>query len=221
MTKEPTFYRLSHSAFWGDYGRILITGWVDRRRPKCFNLYSKNSDIHERTYPLDLHRTGPFMPEISLPGMATIIVSQSCKTMIEGLLANKFRKVTKKQVVDLDWHKWDWKSDFPETHPHGGEPENYILNKAHSEAVSKQMGEVWELCLELGMYVETRDRSTEPFSGYDLCFDLDTWNGDDVFWVKTLQGGGPWIVVSKRGKEILSNADKNSFLQFEQCLTKQ
>ena len=48
------FYRVSSRSLWGDYGSILIKG-MSRHLPRRDNL-------------IQVERTGPFIPSITLPG---------------------------------------------------------------------------------------------------------------------------------------------------------
>ena len=64
------FYRVSSRSLWGDYGNILISG-MSRHLPRKDNL-------------IQLERTGPFIPPITLPGIGDIVVTSDLKNELEG-----------------------------------------------------------------------------------------------------------------------------------------
>lgn len=91
------FYKLECShifSSWGDYGNILVSGDANHRDGL-------------REGPLQLYRTGPFIPPITFPGIGDIIVADDLKKNLEksGLIGFTFRKVIKKHIVHLEWQK--------------------------------------------------------------------------------------------------------------------
>lgn len=46
-------------------------------------------------------------------------------------------------MVNIDWSSWDRQSDEPEEYPPGDEPEDYILNGEHDEALAQSVGRLW------------------------------------------------------------------------------
>ena len=136
-TEQSHIYALDASRMpWGDYGCILLSGMT--------------SHLERQNGLLQLERTGPFVPPISLPGIADIVVTNDFKHLLEGsgLTGFTFQPVIKKHIVFLEWEKWDKKSEEPLEYPGTGEPEDYILERAHSPELAQQIGDLWELCLE-------------------------------------------------------------------------
>lgn len=50
----------------------------------------------------------------------------------------------KARIVRLDWSAWDIDAE-PREYPKSGEPEDYILDRDHDEALSRQMGDFFEI----------------------------------------------------------------------------
>ena len=138
MPNSKCFYHVQHTGKpWGDYGNTLIAGWALRQG------VDSHSRLFDREAPLELERTGPFAPEITLTGMASIVVTDNCKLKMSGVSPSlEFRPVLKKLVVMSDWHNWDWNADKPQAYPDEGEPENYVMGQPHSEDAAAQ----WDRC---------------------------------------------------------------------------
>ena len=118
---------------WGDYGRILVAG-MSAHLPRKEGL-------------IQLERTGPFIPPVSFPGLGDIVVAANFRAALEssGLTGISFQPVIKARIVELNWPLWDSTSDDPAEYPAEGAPEDYILARPHSDEVSAQLGDVWEL----------------------------------------------------------------------------
>jgi len=79
---------------WGDYGSILASG-MSAHLPRKDGL-------------MQLERTGPFIPPISLPGIGDIIVTDAFRAELEssGLSGFTFAPVMKARIVELNWEAW-------------------------------------------------------------------------------------------------------------------
>jgi hypothetical protein len=182
---DGRFYHISFAPFpWGDYGHMLGHGMT--------------AHLPREKGMLQLERTGPFIPPISIP--FDIIVTDAFRKSIEqaGLTGLTFRTVVKKLIVEFHWEHWDRSKDLPEL-PAGGCPEHYVLGHPHSQKAADQMGVVWEarmkrLC-RAGAINERADLS------YDVCLyePLDAVRDIDFFRAK--QFG--WYFVSRRAKQWL------------------
>jgi hypothetical protein len=129
---------------------------------------------------LALERTGPFIPPITFPGIGTAIVTSSARNSLEqsGLSGFSFAPVEKKLIVELRWETWDLNAPEPEQYPETGEPEDYILIRAHSPKVADALGDLWEIVVP---QTATILRPTPIVKSYrDLRLDLSTWNGCDL-----------------------------------------
>ena len=87
-TEQSHIYALDASRMpWGDYGCILLSGMT--------------SHLERQNGLLQLERTGPFVPPISLPGIADIVVTNDFKHLLEGsgLTGFTFQPVIKKHIV--------------------------------------------------------------------------------------------------------------------------
>lgn len=207
MTNPPSFFRVRHRRLWGDYGQVLIAGMAARR--------------DDRSTPLSLERTGPFAPAISLPGRRNIVVTDDCKQRIEvSCPESEFRSVVKERIVFSAWEEWDWDDERPEEMPEGGEPENYVMGKSHSDDAASEMGAMWELLVAFGAHVDT-DEKRKAWD-YDIRIHLETWNGLHIFLAsKHGSTKGTWLIASGDGRAFLEANDTEGFLAFEPCLTKQ
>jgi hypothetical protein len=171
---------------WGDYGCILLSGMT--------------SHLERQNGLLQLERTGPFVPPISLPGIADIVVTNDFKHLLEGsgLTGFTFQPVIKKHIVFLEWEKWDKKSEEPLEYPGTSEPEDYILERAHSPELAQQIGDLWELCLEECAEVERQQIGPQRWD-VEIFVVQSSWNERDWFRAR----GVGYNYVSERAKHWL------------------
>jgi len=169
------FYRLDKPKVpWGDYGSILVHGMSSSWR---------NDD----TAPLELQRTGPFLPPISFP-LSRIIVTDAVRGELEssGLTGFSFVPAIKKTIVRLDWHEWDLFADEPAFHPEGGEPESYILGNEHSPTLAARMPELWAMVIPLGaMEVRVPEGVHYSDTKGQIFIRAGSWKGTDFFHADT------------------------------------
>jgi len=169
MKRAYIFESAEHD--WGDYWDILVNGMAFR-----------GPDADE---PLELERSGPFVPPITFP-MSELIVDDECKRRlsISGLTGFEFRRVIKKKIVSINWHEWDWTAEDPRKYPSQGEPENYIDARKHSEKIASQLGDLWELIpVFIGSVI---DRKTKTIKlGIDPAPDIFRINGYGYKFVNT------------------------------------
>jgi hypothetical protein len=127
---------------WGDYGSILTHGMTG-------HLGRSGSQ-------LQLERTGPFVPPITFPGISDIVVTTEMRDAMSraGFRGIEFRPVIKAHIVEVDWHTWNLKAESPKYYPEESEPEGYILDKTHSEKMSRQIGDLWEVVVSHGVAME-------------------------------------------------------------------
>ena len=128
--RAMNFYRVSSRSLWGDYGSILING-MSRHLPRKDNV-------------IQLERTGPFIPPITLPGVLDIVVTSDIKSELEASSFTQltFAPVVKVRIVEYHWEHWDLTSEKPAEYPETGEPENYILARPHSPSIGRKSGSV-------------------------------------------------------------------------------
>ena len=178
-------YRPEGAGFWGDYGRILINGlgpWYCGREDGL----------------IALHRTGPFVPPISFPD-GGIVVTDDFRDILEKTFSGlHFQPVVKKRIVSFRWENWDKTIPEPKRYPAGGEPENYILKRRHSEKVANEVGPLWELIVKPALkYKMIGDWQ----KGY-VCHVLESsWNGDHFLSLDKFSDVRP--VVTETAKEFL------------------
>jgi hypothetical protein len=155
------------AAPWGDYGQILTHGMTSH--------LERTSDGR-----LQLERVGPSVPPIFFPGIGDIVVTNRFKLELQtsGLVGIAFRLVHKAHIVELDWLGWDVTAELPPEPPETGEPEDYVLERPHSESVSEAVGELWELLLPTDAKVERRSL---PDGRIEIALMLNTWKRADLF----------------------------------------
>lgn len=121
---------------WGDYGSILLSGMTARLGRTREGL-------------LQLERTGPFVPPITVAGLGDLLVTDAFRAELERspLAGFEFRAVEKTHIVRLDWENWDQTAADPQEYPEGGEPEGYILDRPHDPQLAALIGAIWEMVL--------------------------------------------------------------------------
>jgi hypothetical protein len=202
MEQASKFYILSQpdcsrpGCLWGDYGGILLSGMTERGEDGV----------------LELARTGPFIPPISFPGSGDIIVTHAFRARLEasGLQCCRFRPVLKKQIVHLEWEKWDTSAPEPLFYPATGEPEDYILSQSHSPHAADCMGPVWELALEPTAAVERVQVGPADTEIHLVQSSLD---GDDFFRAE----GVGYVYVSDKARQWLQ-LEAPEWVSFEEAL---
>jgi hypothetical protein len=152
---------------WGDYGHILQHG-MSCHSPRVDGV-------------LQLERTGPYIPPITLPGIGDVVLTSPAREQLEssGLTGFSFRPVQKVLTVELHWETWDLTADEPPEFPDSGEPEDYVLGQPDSPVASAALGNLWELFVPATATI-LRPRAT--VSSYkELRLDLSSWDGTDLF----------------------------------------
>jgi len=160
------FYTVKGSWPWGDYGSILVHG-MSRHLRRVDGL-------------IQLERTGPFIPPITLPGIGDIVVTDGFRGGLErsGLAGLSFARVDKARIVEYRWELWDRGADAPAEIPESGEPEDYLLARPHSPAVAEQIGPLWEVILPEGGKVDALRLGR---GAYEYRIDPATWCGAPLF----------------------------------------
>ncbi len=158
---SPTrFYRLKQRDLpWGDYGDILAHGMAT---------------LSEAGDALELERTGPFIPPISIPSWDYVVVTAEFLTKLQesGLTGYDVCPVIKKKVTKVEWRNWEPYGTEEMKYPAGNEPGNYIERRKHSPETADAIGELWHIRFKPGIHATYE-------GGYQL---LGTsWNGCDFF----------------------------------------
>lgn len=179
------FFRLSGRSIvqgdWGDYGDILQHG-MSMHRPRIDGRIA-------------LERTGPYIPQITLPGICDVVLTSEARKLLESskLIGFSFLPVEKVHIVELHWEEWDLTAIEPAEYPESGEPEDYILSNPHSPAIANALGDLWEIAV-----LQTPQ------------LDLSTWNDEDL--VKGSKYGP--ILFSERARDWFSE-HWGEYLQFD------
>lgn len=182
------FYILEEpESFWGDYSDILTHG-----------MAAHSEGVFEG--PLLLSRTGPYIPPISFPGVGNVVVTDEFKKKIEdsGLRGFSFMPVIKKHIVRLDWQEWDKTTDDPPEFPESGEPEDYILERAHSSALAEELGPLWEIVIEESATVK-KIKSDESLTGVVVYLVPESWNGNDFFRAHDVR----YVYLTEKARDLL------------------
>jgi hypothetical protein len=100
---------------------------------------------------LQLERTGPFVPPITLASASAgdLLVTGAFRAELarSPLTGLEFRPAEKTHIVRLEWERWDLTAEDPPAYPQGGEPESYILDRQHDPGLAAQIGPIWETVL--------------------------------------------------------------------------
>ena len=190
---KTKFYRLRGPELWGDYGNVLIHG------------FAGGLDGQEGI--LEIERTGPFVPPITLPmpGSQNLVITDEFRKELESgdLGQLRFRPVIKARIVDIPWQDWNLDAEEPQEGPETGEPDDY-LDRPHSPEIAEAIGDLWQIILNDGAEVDI-DIKRAPWD-YDVRVHVDTWNGEPLFFGKHPKADsdrGRWIIVTDRGKRWL------------------
>ena len=171
---------------WGDYGRILVHG-----------MSSHLARVEGR---LQLERTAPIVPPLSLPGIGHVVVTAALREQLENakIAGMTFRALDKAHVVHLDWSAWDRSAADPAVHPASGEPEDYVLARPHDEAAAASLGDLWELVPYVG---GRADRSTvsEGPRRYRYTLRPGTKPAADIFRAENMRA----VFVTERLRRVL------------------
>ena len=134
---------------WGDYADILVHGMT---------CHQDRKDGY-----LQLERLGPFVPDVTFPGISDVILTDRAKQQLEAALPGLvFNKVLSLHIVRLDWSAHPPHLEEPPFMPESGEPEDYILAGAHDPELERQLGQFWELVPDIDDAIQA---STSSFNG--------------------------------------------------------
>ncbi len=191
------FYRVSSRRLWGDYGSILIKG-MSRHLPRKDNL-------------IQLERTGPFIPPITLPGIGDIVATSDLKNELEAsdLARLSFAPFLRARIVEYHWEQWDVTSENPGEYPESGEPEDYILARPHSPSIAEQLGDLWEVILPEDAEV---DAVRIGRGVWEFRINHSTWQGSHLFRAK----GKGHVIATEEAKSWMEDRAKE-WLVFEEA----
>lgn len=160
------FYRVTGRRLWGDYGPILIGGM--------------SCHLPRRDGLIQLERTGPFIPPMTMPGIGDIVATSSLKGELDAsnLAQLTFAPVLKARIVEYHWEQWDRSSEKPAEYPETGEPEDYILARPHSPAIADRLGDLWEVLPPEDAEAETVRIGRGV---WEHTVDRSTWRGSHLF----------------------------------------
>jgi hypothetical protein len=98
---------------------------------------------------VQLERTGPFVPPITFPVIADVIVTDTIRSELEAdaLTGCSFAPVDLARIVQLDWREWDTKVDIP-LYPEDRKPESMILDQPHDRVLAAATEPMWEMIPE-------------------------------------------------------------------------
>jgi hypothetical protein len=188
MSDVTAYAAMTREAPWGDYGSIIVHG------------LSAHLDRLEGQ--LQLERTGPYVPGITLPGISDVVVVDEVRERIQAasLSGCRFVPLMKSRIVHLDWSDWDLESELPREMPESGEPEDFVLARSHDHALSDEIGPLWELQLDAGPRV-ARTRSSLGRFQYDFTYGASAGSLPD-FW----RGANMrYVFVSDHAREVIGN----------------
>lgn len=104
---------------WGEAGDVWAHGVATR-------------DEHGR---LELYRTGPFIPPLTVPEPGTLVITDAARQAIEAVLpGSTFREVILANVVAVE--SFDALA--------GDDPEDLLFDGPHAPSAAAALGKVWE-----------------------------------------------------------------------------
>lgn len=180
---------------WGDYGHILVHGMsahLPRREGRCL-----------------LERTGPYVPDVTRPGLGDVIVTDLVRRQMlaADLSGCSFHPVDKARIVRLEWDSWDRDAELPPMLPESGEPEDFILSRSHDPELARNIGALWEVGAERLPAIDARYLTAGK---YCLVAPPDQEPLPDVFKAKA----GFATFFSRRAQDAFS-ADALRWCRFE------
>lgn len=138
---EPPPHARSH---WRGYAEVLLHGLTAWRAGDHVALH--------------LERTGPYVPALTFPGDADIVVTDALRAVLAARVRElRFREVVKSHVVRLDWHLWDVAGLEPRFVPPSLDPVDYIVGAPHDEELAAEMGPLFEVVADVDPEVEAED----------------------------------------------------------------
>ena len=187
---------LQAAAPWGDYGRILVHG---------MSAHLRRVDGR-----IQLERTAPFVPPLSMPGVGDIIVTADLRAQLEGegISGMVFQPVDKARVVHLEWTHWNRSIGEPAMYPKSGEPEDYILAHPHDQVAADSLGELWELVPTVGGQLARQAPSRSPRL-HRFALQAGTPPSVDIFRAQNMR----YVLVTERLRRLL-NAVADNTLEF-------
>lgn len=143
---HPSILRPAPSRWdhWRDYAAILRHGVVARA-----------DRIDGR---LVVERSGPFVPAISFPSSANVVLTEQSKVALAQAVPQlEFRQVILGKAVLLDWQEWPADAEEPAQYPSSGEPEDYLSEHPHDPALADRIGPLWELVPTINAEIQGRN----------------------------------------------------------------
>jgi hypothetical protein len=189
---------------WGDYGSILVHGM--------------SAHLARSAGRIQLERTGPFIPPVTLPGIGDIVVTARARAELEqhGILGLEFLPVEKTRIVVFDWQAWDWADSKPAEYPESGEPEDYILSRPHDPYWAGEMGDLFEIVpvrgglaareeLEPRRDLRRQPRDLRP-KNYQFTIEPATIPSVDIFRAENMR----YVFVTERLRAVLASMSDNA-----------
>jgi hypothetical protein len=126
-------------------------------------------------------RTGPFVPPITLPSGRVLVTDDFRENLsTQGFSGLSFEPVEYQKVVHIAWDHWDANAQEPAFCPDTGEPEDYLLERAHDERLVATMPRLsaWNVAPTIGLQVQGTNTFRREFHpGTDIAREYFT------FWI--------------------------------------
>lgn len=162
-----------------------------------------SSDGADRTKPLLLIRSGPWVPIVCLPfGGSAIVLDDRGRKLWEELKINHytFQPVIKKKIVPVSMEFWraDYDGDWS---VEGQEAGAFLMESSGSETVADLIGNFWELVLPCGAYFRFKRRK----GGREI--EVTNVMGWPVFYGFNPDTGAMRVFVTTSGRGLLEYLD--------------
>jgi hypothetical protein len=191
------FYQLEVERIWGDSGNVIVHGFI-----------GLHDELEGHTGPVNLERTGPSCPKLTLPGLHTLIVTDSFRNKLNDspFAGLSYCDVNIEKCVDMPWENFQRDKDESPVLENGESAEDRFYRSPHSSSAASKMEKLWQCQLEVGCAIEVVNQSS-PWD-YDVAINIESWNGRHLFLGRDGSAIiGKWIVTTDIGKDWLEAND--------------
>lgn len=191
------FYQLEVEQIWGDSGNVIVHGSI-----------GLHDELEGHTGPVNLERTGPCCPKLTLPGLHTLIVTDSFRKKLteSPFVGLSYCDVNLEKCIDMPWQNFPRNADESPVLGNGETAEDNFYRAPHSPMAASKMEKLWQCNLEVGCAIEIINQ-TSPWD-YDVAIDPNSWNGRHLFLGRDKSAIiGKWIVTTDTGKHWFETND--------------
>lgn len=187
------FYQIEVERIWGESGNVIVHGST-----------GLHDELERHSGPANLERIGPSCPQLTLPGLHTLIVTNSFRKRLEDspFAGLSYSDVNIKKCVDMPWQNFRRDADVSPVLENGETAEDHFFVAPHSPSAASGMEKLWQCHFDVGCVIEVINQAS-PWD-YDVAIDAESWNGRHLFLGRDKPAIiGKWIVTTDLGKDWL------------------